>query len=291
MKIYGHCRFSYFGRTDTGQAIVSEEDARRLLWNAERMAVRFHLFENLLLPSVRAQSDTDFQFVIITSNEMPDMYQVRLDAAIAGMQNIRIHRTSNTAIGRALEPIMIEASNGGEDMAVHFRLDDDDAVCVDYVARLREAAAGLRPTSMITFPKGVLGHTDGDRAVHRAFDKHAIAIGLALVNAPIDTRTPFQIQHRNYARKNPVYADPTSPAYHYTRHTTNNPNGYAQTIHRSGGVVDKVSQNSRKVHPEFSQGAVTTDEAEARLAEAFPYTSGPSLRRIIAATLRPEELM
>lgn len=291
MKIYGHCRFSYFGQTDTGRAIETEADAKALLWNPERMAVRFHLLENLLLPSIRHQTDPDFQFVITTSNEMPDAYQARLDAAVAGMENTRIHRTSDTNIGRALKPVMVEASNGRQDPAVHFRIDDDDAVCVQYVERLRADAAGLRPGTMITYPTGVLGFTDGDTARHRAFNKHAIAIGLAIVKEPSDTRTPFQIQHRAYAQKNPVYADPTFPAYHYTRHTTNNTNGYDTTIHRSGGVVDIVAENSRKVHPEFADGAVTTDAAEAMIAEAFPYTDGAALRDVIARTLAPEVLM
>ena len=290
MKIYGHCRFSYFGQTDTGKAVQTEDDAKALLWNPERMAVRFHLLENIMLPSMIAQSDQDFQFVITTSNEMPDVYQARLDQVVALMPNARILRTSETDIGRALRPTMLEANNDRQDPAVHFRIDDDDALCVSYIDRLRDCSAGLRPSTMITFSKGVLGHTDGDTARHRAFDKHAIAIGLALVKAPTDNRSPFQIQHRAYAQKNPFYADPTFPAYHYTRHTTNNTNGYAQSIHRSGGVVDKVAENSRKAHPEFAEGAVSTPEAEAMIAEAFPYTSGQELRTIIAATLTPEDL-
>lgn len=290
MKIYGHCRFSYFGQTDTGKAVQTEEDAKALLWNAERMAVRFHLLENIMLPSMIAQTDQDFQFVITTSNEMPDIYQARLDEVVRLMPNARILRTSDTDIGRVLRPVMLEANNDRQDPAVHFRIDDDDAVCVSYIERLRACCAGLRPSTLITFPKGVLGHTDGDIARHRSFDKHSIAIGLALVKAASDNRSPFQIQHRAYAQKNPVYADPTFPAYHYTRHTTNNTNGYDQRIHRSGGVVDKVASNSMKVHPEFAQGEVSTPEAEAMITEAFPYTSGEELRAIIAATLTPEAL-
>jgi hypothetical protein len=290
MKIYGHCRFSFFGQTDTGRAVGSVEDAQALLWNRERMAVRFHLLENLMLPSIRNQTDQGFEFVIVTSVEMPEAYQDRLDRAIGGMKNARIVRTGERDIGKALKAVMVEASDGREAPAVHFRIDDDDAVCTGYVDRLRAAAAGLRTTTLVTFPTGVLGFTDGDTARHRAFSKHSIAIGLARINAPADTRTPFQIQHRAYAQKNPVYADPTFPAYHYTRHTTNNTNGYDHTVHRSGGVVDIVAANSRKVHPEFAEGAVTTDEAERMIAEAFPFTDGPALRSIIAATLAPEAL-
>lgn len=291
MKIFGHCRFSYFGRTDTGKEVLTEADAEAKLWNPDRMAVRFHLFEHILLPSIRAQTDPDFTFVFTCSEAMPTAFHDRLEAALERLPQARIVRTTETDIGRALKPVMVEASNDRQDPAVHFRIDDDDAVSIDYIARLRSAAVGLRPSTMITFPAGVMGFLDSGRGCHRAFNKHAIAIGLAIVKAPTDTRTPFQIQHRTYAQRNPVYTDPTFPAYHYTRHTTNNTNGYDKVIHRSGGVVDIVAQNSRKLHPEFAEGAVSTDEAEAIIATAFPYTSGDELRRVIEASQTPQALM
>ncbi|MEM9967109.1 MAG: glycosyltransferase [Pseudomonadota bacterium] len=290
-RIFGHCRFSYFGRTDTGRDVESLDHAKRLLWNKERMAVRFHLFEQITLPSIEYQTDVDFEFVITTSNEMPDVYQARLDDAVAHLSNVRVLRTSETQIGNALRDVMYEASESSINGSVHFRLDDDDALCVQYIERLRVAAAALQPRTMVTFSTGVLGHTEGDRAIHRTFEQHSIAIGLALVNAPGDLRTPFQIQHKAYGNSNPVFSDPTFTAFHYTRHTTNNTNGYEKVIHKDGGTVDIVSRNSLRAHPEFAEGAVTTDAAEARIAEAFPYTTGPQLRDVIKATLVPEELM
>lgn len=290
MKIYGFCRFSFFGQSDTGKHVQSIEDAQRLLWNPERMAVRFHLLENMMLPSIRHQDDQDFSFVILTSHDMPDTYQARLDAAVADMPNVRILRAETRNIGYALKPIMREASNDQRDPAVHFRIDDDDAVAVRYVSRLRAAAQGLRPDTMISFSNGVLGFTDGDIARHRVFDKAAIAIGLAIVKHPDNLRNVFQIQHRAYMRSNPHYIDPTFPAYHYTRHSTNNTNGYDQTVHRSGGVVDIIARNSYAAHPEFAEGAVTTDAAEAAIASAFPWTDGPRLREVIAQTQHPDRL-
>lgn len=290
MKVYGFCRFSFFGQSDTGKHVQSVEDAQRLLWNHERMAVRFHLLENMMLPSIRHQDDQDFSFVILTSHDMPDTYQARLDAAVADMPNVRILRAETRNIGYALKPIMREASNDQRDPAVHFRIDDDDAVAVQYVSRLRAAAQGLRPDTMISFSNGVLGFTDGDIARHRAFDKTAIAIGLAIVKHPDNLRNVFQIQHRAYMRSNPHYIDPTFPAYHYTRHSTNNTNGYDQTVHRSGGVVDIIARNSYAAHPEFAEGAVTTDAAEAAIASAFPWTDGPRLRQVIAQTQHPDRL-
>jgi hypothetical protein len=291
MKIYGHCRFSYFGRSDTGRAVGSLEDAQRLLWNPERMAVRFHLFETITLPSITAQTDQDFQLVITTSTAMPDQYQERLDNLVTDHKNIRILRTERGNINAALKEVMIEASNGRKDRAVHFRLDDDDAVSVGYVARLRAVSGGQPDDTMITFPKGVMGFIDDGIARHRAFGKHAIAIGLALVKPPGGHVTPMAIQHRAYSAHKPTFSDPTFVAYHYTRHSTNNTNGYDKTVHRSGGVVDTVARNSRKIHPEFAEGVTSTPEAEERIAQAFPYTTGDALRDNITRSLDPQPLI
>ena len=292
MKIFGHCRFSYFGLTDTGREVVSETDAADKLWNAERMAVRFHLFEEVLLPSIRHQTDPDFTLVVICSELMPSAYHDRLEALVADVPQIRLLRTAKTNISLALKPVMLEASNDRQDPAIHFRVDDDDALGVSYISRLRRVASmGLPPYTLITFPKGVMGFLDGGTARHMPQFKPSIAIGLAVLKAPDDLRTVFHMQHKRYGQYHPTFTDPTFAAFHYTRHTTNNTNGYGQVIHRAGAVPDSVARRALRAFPEFAEGAVTTDKAEEALAEAFPYTTGAELRRVIAATLRPEDLL
>ena len=290
MKIYGHCRFSYFGQSDTGREVLTLEDAQAKLWNAQRMAVRFHLFERITLPSIRHQTDPDFTFVVTTSNEMPDAYQARLDALVADLPQVRVLRTSERRIRRALLPVMREASDDHSVPACHFRLDDDDAVSGDYVARLRAVAPHLPMDSAVSFGRGVMGYTDEGTARHVPFQKNGIAIGFALVKAPGGDRSPFAVQHIRYIAENPVFLDPTFPAYHYTRHSTNNTNGYDRAIHREGGVVEVIARNARKGRPEIAEGAVTTEAAEDAIAQAFPWTDGPRLRAAIAATLTPEAL-
>lgn len=290
MKTFGHCRFSYFGHSDTGRAIANLDAARALLWNDQRMAVRFHLFETITLPSIVHQTDPDFTFVVISSEQMPAVHRDRLAALVAGHANIRLLWTAKTDISKASRPILLEASNDGRDRALHFRLDDDDAVSVDFVQRLKQAATPLDPTAVISFPYGVMGYLDDGVARHREFRKHAIAIGYGIVKAPDDFRSPFLIQHRKYAEQHPGVTDSSFPAYHYTRHSTNNTNGYETVIHREGGVVDIVARNSRKAAPELAGETVATAEAEAIIAKAFPYTTGAELRSAIERTLDPGSL-
>lgn len=291
MKTVGHCRFSYFGTSDTGRAIADLDAARQLLWNPLRMAVRFHLFENLTLPSIVNQSDQDFSFVIISSRQMPSVYRDRLEGLIEGFANIRIHWTDKTHITKASRPIMEEASNDGKDRALHFRVDDDDALAVDYVRRLKQAAQPLDPKAVISFPYGVIGYLDQGVAKHSVFRKFGIAIGYGIVQGPQDFRSPFHIQHRKFAYAHPGVVDDSFGAYHYTRHSTNNTDGYATTVHSSGKTADALVKLSRRQNTEVPINTVTTAEAEAIISSAFPYTDGSSIRSIIARTARPEAII
>lgn len=280
MQIWGHCRFSFFGRSDTGREIVTPEAAFGKLWHPARMAVRFHLLETILLPAIRAQTDPDFLFQITTSTQMPDLFQDRLDRVTADIPQLRILRSPHSDLNRALRQTMAEASGGGVEPSVHFRVDDDDAVSVDYIARLRRAAQRVDPGGMVTFPSGVIGFLHQGIARHVTFQKHSIAIGLALVVAP-GGRNPFYIQHGVHATRVPSFADPTFPAYHYTLHSANNTSGYDRLFHLDTSENRRIQKIMAQT-PSFAEGAVTTPKAEAALAAAFPHVTGPALRQAIS---------
>ncbi|WP_052174915.1 glycosyltransferase [Paracoccus sanguinis] len=290
MKTFGHCRFSYFGISDTGRGIKTLEQATEMLWNPARMAVRFHLFENITLPSIRAQTDPDFVVAIISSEAMPTPYRDRLEALVEHDHNIRLIWTNQPSISKASKALMREASNDGRDRALHFRLDDDDALAADYVRQLKRAAEPLEPTSVVSFTSGVMGYLDNGVARHRPFNKLGIAIGLAIVKPPQGTQSPFSIQHLAYTRAHLGHRDDTFVAYHYSRHSTNNTSGYDQAIHDSGPVADAIIANSRQIAPELAGEVRATTETDAAIKAAFPWTDGPTLRRVMEQSLYPETL-
>lgn len=281
----GHCRFSFVGLSDTGREIVTPEAAFGKLWHPARMAVRFHLMETILLPAIRAQTDPDFRFLITTSTLMPDPFQDRLDRVTAGIPQLRILRSAERDIHRALRPAMAEASGGGSAPSVHFRVDDDDAVSVDYVARLRVAARRVDPGGMVTFPTGVIGFLHEGVARHVTFHKPSIAIGLALV-VPPGGRNPFHIQHAAHASRVPSFTDPTFPAYHYTLHSANNTSGYDRLVHLDTSENRRI-QKIMTQNPGFAAGEVTTPAAEAALAAAFPHVPSGALRQAIGRAADP----
>ena len=289
MKIWGHCRFSYFGFSDTGREIGTLDSAFAKLWHPVRMAVRFHLMETILLPALRAQTDPDFSFVITTSQVMPDLYHERLAQITADIPQVTILRSAFTDLSKALKPAMRHASADYTEPAVHFRVDDDDAVSADYVARLRKASAKVDPGGMITFPTGVVGFLDNGAARHAMFYKHSIAIGLALVATAKSPRQPFRIQHVRHSASVPSYTDPTFPAYHYTLHSVNNTAGYGQLFHVDPTQRKRI-QALLAQNKELAAGGMETAKAARALATAFPHTTGDTLRFAIARSGDPMAL-
>jgi hypothetical protein len=224
-EIYCHIRFSFFGITDTRLKPEDHDDAQRLLYNETRMARRFFLFENLTLPSLRAQTDRDFKIVIMSSDIMPDRFKDRLRALTAGDANVIIDFSDRRNGAFAFRP-HIDASlgEGLRKTAVHFRLDDDDALASTYIARLRMLTHGLSIGTHVTFPSGLTvfplaaGSDAGAVMPHRQF---LIGLGLAIVCGGTFRKNPFQMMHGDVWQRWPVVSDPTLQAYIRSYHFDN----------------------------------------------------------------------
>lgn len=162
-RIVGICRFSFVGRGDWrrfvplrgAEVTAADLDAQAAeLFAPERLERRFRTFERLCLPSVAAQSDGDFRFVILTSPLMPAPWLARLRAAAAAVPMAEVVVSDapdvNAALAAPLARLAAEAPGRG---LVQFRLDDDDAISRDFVANLRGHTARLSglPSYAVSF--------------------------------------------------------------------------------------------------------------------------------------------
>lgn len=143
MRTVGICRFSYAGR---GGFQVAHDDATELaayLYDPERMEERFRLFEAITLPCVAKQTDPDFSFLIITGKWFPAKYLRRLSALTADIPQCQIRQYPP----RPHRMIMTRAINHwrGEpdEPCLQFRLDDDDAMALSFVEKLKQTASDL----------------------------------------------------------------------------------------------------------------------------------------------------
>ena len=141
LQVLGLCRFSYpaIGGFQVDHETIEERIA--YLYDDTRIEERFQLFEAVALPSLRAQTDPDFELIIVVGDQMPERHLARLTALIADMPQARIHAEPPRPQREVMKQILNAARRDFSQPCLQFRFDDDDAVAVDFVERLRKAAA------------------------------------------------------------------------------------------------------------------------------------------------------
>lgn len=286
MRAYGHCRFSWFGISDTGREIKDADDARARLWHPHRMAIRFHLFETLLLPSLAFQTDTEFTLLVAVSEDMPEVYQERLNTTVEAYPFVRVHRTMAREYSGMIHPFMLETTGDGSYCAAHFRIDDDDALPATYIAKLRHDALRVEPDTLICYPNGIVGFLHGDRAYHGFRHMPFHAQGLARVAGPGALRSPLHLQHRSSGDAYPSYVDPGFVGFHFTQHWVNNTKGYGAVVHE-GGADARFMELISRANPELAEGADASAACDLALAESFPFSTGPAIRSRLRETTDP----
>ena len=68
----------------------SFRERRRDILSPERLTRRLDLFERLVLPAFRNQTDPDFVLGLMISDVFPEMFETRLAAMIADIPQVRI---------------------------------------------------------------------------------------------------------------------------------------------------------------------------------------------------------
>ncbi|WP_417599464.1 glycosyltransferase [Pararhodobacter oceanensis] len=136
-QVIGICRFSYNALGGFKREHESPEARAAYLYAPARLDERFRLFEAITLPSVRAQTDKDFTFLIVISEDFPPERRAQLEALTADIPQVVIqaHPPGNH---RAVMKQAINSVRRRGCYSVQFRLDDDDAINRRFVAETRK---------------------------------------------------------------------------------------------------------------------------------------------------------
>ena len=146
MQAIGLCRFSYPAIGGFQIKHNSIEERIAFLYQKERMAERFRLFEHIALPCLREQTDPRWQLVIVVGDSLPRKHSDRLHDLVADMPQITIQAHPPRPQREVMKEVLNGARADPSQPCLQFRYDDDDAVSVDFIERLREAVvdcAGL----------------------------------------------------------------------------------------------------------------------------------------------------
>jgi hypothetical protein len=273
VRVYGYMRFSYAGRSDARasknkdgfEAVVAE------LYEKRRMERRFLLFENLCLPSLKAQTNPDFKLVILTSDIMPEVYKRRLAEVTADIPQIEILFSSSAEhVTHVLNPYMETILEGIDVPTAHFRLDDDDALCRTMVARIESSLELSKMVRIVTFPNGLyLTHQEGTSyLLHEHFP--FASMGFAMLNPPGVIQNPFQCAHVTVQRNFTTFSDPTPASYIHSAHES------SETRRLQSRYLEKMlSRQPAHATPRYGKSIAASLKAE------FPSCTADGLKNLI----------
>ncbi|MEP4309396.1 MAG: glycosyltransferase, partial [Lentilitoribacter sp.] len=220
-KTIGVMRFSVLTPTYYNEKFDSLEKIAAHIYSDSRMALRFHIFEKLVLPSLAKQSDPDFNLVILSGQAMPEKHKKRLNDLIAPYTNMRVDYVDTEDHYQLLKKGFQSVPLEGATQRLMFRLDDDDAVGIMFIERLKVIAEGLtnlmgdKVPQVIAFNRGfhVRIEPEGENEVFDTCERFPLSTGMALLAPAEYPNNPYRYNHRNSGQHFNTYSDIEHPMY------------------------------------------------------------------------------
>lgn len=260
-QIIGLVRFSYPALSGF---TVKPDDMDRLerdLYSAARLEARFHLFERLTIPSLAAQTDGDFTLGVLVGQDFPKWARDRLEATLAPLRDARViplaplhhYPATQRAFARMLSDDITHLTS--------FRLDDDDAMDRDHVARLRRWSHGLQGLlgQQASFCMGsnrgyFLSLDPNGNEIFDVVEKLPLGIGLAMTS-PVETRENiFRRNHRLLPQFYTTFTEAETPAFIRTVHAGNDSSAHVSGQSRQCGQ-DEIARDV-PIHFPFTLGGL-----------------------------------
>ena len=145
IQVLGLCRFSLVSEGAFQVEHASLEERRAFLYDPERLQQRFVWFEHVVLPCLRAQTDPRFTLIVLTGDDLPQPFADLLEELCATVPQIVLDRRSAGPHRDLCRAAVRARVDPAADVVAQFRLDDDDAVAIDFVERVRADFLPLSP--------------------------------------------------------------------------------------------------------------------------------------------------
>jgi len=168
MQAIGLCRFSYPALGGFQVEHDTIDDRIAYLYEETRLNERFQLLEAVALPCLRAQTDPNFSLIIVIGDQFPARHERRLEALIEDFPQALIHKEPPRNQREVMKEILNAARIDPGEPCLQFRYDDDDAVSVDFIEKLRKAAKDAAPilrenrTVAFDWNRGYVAEFDAD---------------------------------------------------------------------------------------------------------------------------------
>lgn len=227
-KCIGVMRFSVLTPTYYSERFDSLDAIAAHIFAPERMDLRFALFEKLVLPSLLRQSDDGFDLVVLTAAQLPSVHMERLRDLLDPVPHIHLMPVGTDKHYQLLKDAYNNIDPGDATHRILWRLDDDDAIDINYISRLKWICRNLHKMHPKTEPYAIsfnrgfyLRRMAGENDVFDAVERAPLSAGTALL-APLDyPRNPYRYNHRALPQHYNMYSDISVPAFIRTIHGDN----------------------------------------------------------------------
>lgn len=160
------------------------EERKTKIFDDERLRIRFEVFEDICLPCLAAQTDQDFNVILVTSQGMPTWALERLEELLRNIPNVYARAFRRKAsIKRVIKRAAFEMLDQTTDVVGTFQLDDDDALGCDYIERLRGYMRPENIGKVVTFTNGYELLLASEKPMLKKDDAPKTSAGLASIEA------------------------------------------------------------------------------------------------------------
>ncbi len=216
LQVIGLCRFSYPAIGGFQVEHETIEDRIAYLYGTARLEERFRLMETVALPCIKAQTDENFELIIVVGDQFPKEHSDRLHDITADIPQVQIIAEPPRPQREVMKEIFNKARKDPSLPCLQFRHDDDDAFAVDFIERLRVASCDAQ--ALTEQHKAV--NFDWNKGIVAEFGQNGIAstdifrqLYPAAMGMQIRGNCPLTIMnfaHEKISRFMPVvsYADP-----------------------------------------------------------------------------------
>lgn len=226
-------RFSYPARAGFRASGPDLAALEARLYDPDRLARRFALFEALTLPSLKAQTDRDFRTVLLVGEGLPRPARSRLDRLLADLPGASVVAQpflhAYEATQRAFDTVP-----AGRRWRVSLRLDDDDALDTEFIARLRRTIDAVAPLQsgtdplIVAFNRGYMLDLSGARpAFTPVVERLPLGCGTAMIAPAAGRENIYRRNHRWLAQFYDVFSEARTPAFVRSLHGDNDSDGQA----------------------------------------------------------------
>ncbi|NOR62085.1 MAG: hypothetical protein GQ535_06275 [Rhodobacteraceae bacterium] len=211
VQIAGLVRFSYPCDGGFQRKHASRAAQLAYLYAPARMEERFRYFEALCLHSLKVQTDKGFSVGLLIGDDMPARYKARLEVLLAGLPQAALIALPYLPYAEAMQQAYARLFTSRAPLQLSFRLDDDDALAVDFIAEVRArlpqvyGMSGGLDAAGLSFLQG-LTLINGE--IVPSIDARPLGLGLCVMAPAGRQVSALRYEHQKLHQNMPVMMDP-----------------------------------------------------------------------------------